>query len=190
MFFHFSSDISDRIFGKYEWDGSLCEALILMECDLGLQGWKLHRLTQGTGWLSSLLYRYMFSGSRGCSYFMTANKCSTACLTPGSKPLTTSSCICHWPTTGWRWSTTRSSPSAAIQTKHQRWGKGLTWLHPCLSTPDNLFALDLACLRKWWTEMSFMLSWRYFVATVNFQSWCCTALRLAIPKMNSSVLIP
>ena len=28
------------------------------------------------------------------------------------------------------------------------------------------------------------------MATVNFQSWCCTALRLAIPKMISSVLIP
>ena len=41
----------------------------------------------------------------------------------------------------------------------QRWEKGLTWLHPYLSTPDNLFALDLACLRKWWTEMSFMYSW-------------------------------
>ena len=36
----------------------------------------------------------------------------------------------------------------------QRWGKGLTWLHLCLSTSDNLFALDLACLRKWWTEIS------------------------------------
>ena len=72
----------------------------------------------------------------------------------------------------------------------QRWEKGLTWLHPCLSTPDNLFALDLACLRKWWTEMYFMLSWCCFVAKVNFQSWCCTALRLAKPKMNSSVLIP
>ena len=45
------------------------------------------------------------------SHFMTATKCSTACLTPGSKPLTTSSCLCHWPTTGWRWLT--SSPSAA-----------------------------------------------------------------------------
>ena len=41
----------------------------------------------------------------------------------------------------------------------QRWEKGLTWLHPYLSTPDNLFALDLACLRKWWTETSFMYSW-------------------------------
>ena len=41
----------------------------------------------------------------------------------------------------------------------QRWEKGLTWLHLCLSTPDNLFALDLACLRKWWTETSFMYSW-------------------------------
>ena len=25
-----------------------------------------------------------------------------------------------------------------------------------------------------------------FITTVNFQSWCCSALRLAIPKMNSS----
>ena len=44
----------------------LCEALILMGCDLGLQGWKLQGLTQISGdlWfrMSSLLYRYMFSG--------------------------------------------------------------------------------------------------------------------------------
>ena len=66
----------------------------------------------------------------------------------------------------------------------------MTLLHPCLYTPDNLFALDLGCLQKGWTEMSFMLSPRSAVATVNFQSRCCTALRLAIPKLNFSVLIP
>jgi len=35
---------------------------------------------------------------------------------------------------------------------------------------DNLFALDLGCLQKGWTEMSFMLSKRCDVATTNFQS--------------------
>jgi len=35
---------------------------------------------------------------------------------------------------------------------------------------DNLFALDLGCLHKGWTEMSFMLSKRSSVATTNFQS--------------------
>jgi len=35
---------------------------------------------------------------------------------------------------------------------------------------DNLFALDLGCLHKGWTEMSFMLSKRCYVATANFQS--------------------
>ena len=33
----FSSDISDKIFWKHEWDGILCEAPILLGCDLVLQ---------------------------------------------------------------------------------------------------------------------------------------------------------
>ena len=35
---------------------------------------------------------------------------------------------------------------------------------------DNLFALDLACLQKGWTEMSSMMSKRQYHATTTFQS--------------------
>ena len=35
---------------------------------------------------------------------------------------------------------------------------------------DNLFALDLGSLDKGWKELSFMLSKRCYIATVNYHS--------------------
>ena len=96
----------------YLWDVTLvCR-------DGNYKDWHKYLGTFGSGW-----------------HFMTANKCSTACVTPGSKPLTTSSCICHWPTTWWRWSTTRSSPSAAI--KQTTRGEKKVWLDFTLVCPPQ-----------------------------------------------------
>ena len=47
----------------------------------------------------------------------------------------------------------------------------------------------MGCLQKGWTELSFMLSKRCYVATTIFQSRCvhCTAFREFIPIMYSFI---
>ena len=61
-----------------------------------------------------------------------------------------------------------------IQTKHPRAlglatevRKRFDLTSPLPVHPRQSLALDLACHRKWWTQMSFMLSQRCYVATVN-----------------------